>query len=175
MKPHNQKNEEALNQLNVEVEENLTAKKLEPVHAGRSNKVYDITEIPFSAVVLKAQEVLSDLSVEDNLNIALQIRSQLAAKQKTANDLIDKIESTVKNQNLQAGEYGFLSTVKVGWAKKTVVNEEATFNYIKKVLKLNPLDYAKLDTSNVVVKDIINKNPELSEVILQGTKRHSFK
>lgn len=154
--------------------EAVAAEELTPVHAERSQKFFDITGKSLEELAEKVQECLQDLSDETNLNMAIQIRSQLVTKFKPINDLIETVETKIKAKDLSAGEYGFLSRLVISYAKKTTVNEPLVFQQLKK-MKLDPLNYAKLDTSNAVVKDIISKNPGMAEVDLYGTKRHSFK
>lgn len=150
------------------------APELEPVHAGKSQKFFDIQGKTMEEIVTTTQNALKNLEDEDNLNTVLQIRAQLVAKFKPVNDLINEIETQVKASNLQGGEYGFMSRLVVSYAKKTIINDKLVFEQLKK-LKLNPIDYAKVDTTDPVVKDVVAKTPGLSTVDPYGTKRFSFK
>ena len=150
------------------------APKLEPVHADKPQKFFDIEGKSMEEIVDTVQCALQHIEDPHNLNIILQIRSQLLAKFKPINDLIETIETGVKAADLPGGDYGFMARLVVSYAKKTTINDKLVFEQLKK-LKLNPLDYAKVDTTNPVVKDVVAKTPGLSTVDPYGTKRFSFK
>lgn len=150
-----------------------TAKPLAPV-SKKSQEYYSTEGKTLADIMQKANQCLDDIENEESLNILLQIRKEIAARIEPFTSLIETIESNIKKADLDAGEYGFIAQLVISYAKTTTIDEPEVFKIIKNK-GLNPLDYAKLQTSNSFVKEIIKNNPGVATVDLYGTKRHSFK
>lgn len=126
------------------------------------------------AIVHRARKQIEEAKKVNDVDEILAIRGKLLAPFISILNLSDEIEGYIKDLKLPKGTYGTSYIVRVSDENRRNPDHQKIFTALQG-LGLDPLDYAKVDTTFDVVKDLMNEKP--SELVGSYTKikKHSFK
>lgn len=133
------------------------------------------TTTQIEAIVHRARKQIEEAKKVNDVDEILAIRGKLLAPFISILNLSDEIEGYIKDLKLPKGTYGVSYIVRVSDENRRKVNDKAIFTFIEKELGLNPLDYAKADTTNQVVKDLLEEHTDKLIDSYTKIKKHSFK
>lgn len=133
------------------------------------------TTTQIEAIVHRARKQIEEAKKVNDVDEILAIRGKLLAPFISILNLSDEIEGYIKDLKLPKGTYGISYTVRVSDENRRKVNDKAIFTFIEKELGLDPLDYAKADTTNQVVKDLLEEHTDQLIDSYTKIKKHSFK
>ena len=133
------------------------------------------TTTQIEAIVHRARKQIEEAKKVNDVAEILAIRGKLLAPFISILNLSDEIEGYIKDLKLPKGTYGISYTVRVSDENRRKVNDKAIFTFIEKELGLDPLDYAKADTTNQVVKDLLEEHTDQLIDSYTKIKKHSFK
>lgn len=133
------------------------------------------TTSQIEAIVHRARKQIEEAKKVNDVDEILAIRGKLLAPFISILNLSDEIEGYIKDSKLPKGTYGISYTVRVSDENRRKVNDKAIFTFIEKELGLDPLDYAKADTTNQVVKDLLEEHADQLIESYTQIKKHSFK
>ena len=137
--------------------------------------VAEKTTSQIEAIVHRARKQIEEAKKVNDVDEILAIRGKLLAPFISILNLSDEIEGYIKDLKLPKGTYGISYTVRVSDENRRKVNDKAIFTFIEKELGLDPLDYAKADTTNQVVKDLLEEHTDQLIESYTKIKKHSFK
>lgn len=137
--------------------------------------VAEKTTTQIEAIVHRARKQIEEAKKVNDVDEILAIRGKLLAPFISILNLSDEIEGYIKDLKLPKGTYGISYTVRVSDENRRKVNDKAIFTFIEKELGLDPLDYAKADTTNQVVKDLLEEHTDQLIDSYTKIKKHSFK
>lgn len=137
--------------------------------------VAEKTTTQIEAIVHRARKQIEEAKKVNDVDEILAIRGKLLAPFISILNLSDEIEGYIKDLKLPKGTYGISYTVRVSDENRRKVNDKAIFTFIEKELGLDPLDYAKADTTNQVVKDLLEEHTDQLIESYTKIKKHSFK
>lgn len=133
------------------------------------------TTSQIEAIVHRARKQIEEAKKVNDVDEILAIRGKLLAPFISILNLSDEIEGYIKDLKLPKGTYGISYIVRVSDEYRRKVNDKAIFTFIEKELGLDPLDYAKADTTNQVVKDLLEEHTDQLIDSYTKIKKHSFK
>lgn len=133
------------------------------------------TTSQIEAIVHRARKQIEEAKKVNDVDEILAIRGKLLAPFISILNLSDEIEGYIKDLKLPKGTYGISYIVRVSDENRRKVNDKAIFTFIEKELGLDPLDYAKADTTNQVVKDLLEEHTDQLIDSYTKIKKHSFK
>lgn len=113
-----------------------------------------------------------DKDTHDALIELLSIRGQLAERFKGVINLIDSIETNIKEKKLPIGTYGVVYPLKVSMVQQTVVFTDKVVKAIEESGD-DIQKYMVLDLKNTYVADLIKSNPKFTTKEPNYTK-HKF-
>lgn len=137
--------------------------------------VAEKTTTQIEAIVHRARKQIEEAKKVNDVDEILAIRGKLLAPFISILNLSDEVEGYIKDLKLPKGTYGISYTVRVSDENRRKVNDKAIFTFIEKELGLDPLDYAKADTTNQVVKDLLEEHTDQLIESYTKIKKHSFK
>ena len=112
------------------------------------------------------------LEFNQTLEELIKLRAKLMVAYGPVINLIEQIETEVKNLDPAAGKYGSSYGLTITKTSSQIVDEKAVAVLIKKSGR-DPLNYFKLKVSDDFVKVILKENPKLSTKT-DGSKRFSY-
>ena len=124
-------------------------------------------------VKLLKKEGLNQKTREQAVTELLEMRGKLLDKFKPIIKTIERVEDEIKALKLPEGTYGRTYTLLVSDTETKVIANLQVFEALKKE-GLDPLMYAKADTTAPVVKALLEKKTGLY-TLKPGSKKHYFK
>ena len=112
------------------------------------------------------------LEFNQTLEELIKLRAKLMVAYGPVINLIEQIETEVKNLDPAAGKYGSSYGLTITKTSSQIVDEKAVAVLIKKSGR-DPLNYFKLKLSDDFVKVILKENPKLATKG-DGSKRFSY-
>lgn len=133
------------------------------------------TTSQIEAIVHRARKQIEEAKKVNDVDEILAIRGKLLAPFISILNLSDEIEGYIKDLKLPKGTHGISYIVRVSDEYRRKVNDKAIFTFIEKELGLDPLDYAKADTTKEVVKSLLEQHTDQMVESYTKIKKHSFK
>lgn len=148
----------------------IKGKTLEEVSKHLEKLIQEINpNAPFPETAISAHV---DKDTYNALVEVLSIRGQLMERFKGVFNILETIETNIKNKKFPVGTYGMAFPLKVTMVQKTVVNTDLIVKAIEDA-GLDIKDYSVLDLKNKYVEDLIKNNKQFSTKVPNYNK-HTY-